>query len=233
MILFFRRVRKELLSGGKTASYLKYAIGEIVLVVLGILIALQINNWNEDKKDAQTNTLLLLQLKEENNANKLEMLEDLEYRDTIYDHLMDFSRFLGSKNMKDSVSLTQNYLSAIFRSTSYTFSQNHLVNYINSNKKRNEGITEELIVLNSFQNDLKYVSEKGLDIKFDYFYDMLASEVDFSNLKIHSYKTLESLEFKNKIIMIGSIENAISSQFSRTLQQQQLVDSLLSVYLKE
>ena len=46
----FRSVRFHFLSRGKTGKYLKYAIGEIILVVIGILIALQINNWNEDRK---------------------------------------------------------------------------------------------------------------------------------------------------------------------------------------
>lgn len=50
MIKFFRKIRQKLLSEGKTGTYLKYAIGEIVLVVFGILIALQINTWNEDRK---------------------------------------------------------------------------------------------------------------------------------------------------------------------------------------
>jgi len=50
MIKFFRKIRKNLLSEGKTGKYFKYAIGEIVLVVIGILIALQINNWNESIK---------------------------------------------------------------------------------------------------------------------------------------------------------------------------------------
>ena len=50
MIKFFRKIRQKLLSEGKTGSYLKYAIGEIVLVVIGILIALSINNWNENRK---------------------------------------------------------------------------------------------------------------------------------------------------------------------------------------
>ncbi len=50
MIKLFRRIRYDLMEKNKTAKYLKYAIGEIVLVVIGILIALQINNWNEDRK---------------------------------------------------------------------------------------------------------------------------------------------------------------------------------------
>jgi len=51
MIKFFRKIRKNLLSEGKTSKYLKYALGEIILVVIGILIALQINNWNENRKN--------------------------------------------------------------------------------------------------------------------------------------------------------------------------------------
>ena len=50
MIKFFRNIRKTLLTEGKTLNYLKYAIGEIILVVIGILIALQINNWNDNRK---------------------------------------------------------------------------------------------------------------------------------------------------------------------------------------
>jgi len=50
MIKFFRRIRYNLMEKNKTGKYLKYAIGEIVLVVIGILIALQINNWNEERK---------------------------------------------------------------------------------------------------------------------------------------------------------------------------------------
>lgn len=50
MIKFFRKIRQNLLSEGKLGKYIKYAIGEIILVVIGILIALQINNWNENRK---------------------------------------------------------------------------------------------------------------------------------------------------------------------------------------
>lgn len=50
MINFFKQIRKQVLGQGKIGNYFKYAVGEIILVVIGILIALQINNWNERNK---------------------------------------------------------------------------------------------------------------------------------------------------------------------------------------
>jgi Family of unknown function (DUF6090) len=59
MIKFFRKIRKNKIKENRTSKYLLYAIGEIVLVVIGILIALQINNWNENKKNLkQANSYL-------------------------------------------------------------------------------------------------------------------------------------------------------------------------------
>lgn len=59
MLPFFRRIRKELADDNQALKYSRYAIGEIVLVVIGILIALQINNWNEERKDRKLELQLL------------------------------------------------------------------------------------------------------------------------------------------------------------------------------
>lgn len=50
MVQFFRKIRQRLLNKNRVSKYLLYAVGEILLVVLGILIALQVNAWNEDRK---------------------------------------------------------------------------------------------------------------------------------------------------------------------------------------
>lgn len=63
MIHFFRRIREQLISQNKVTKYLLYAMGEIVLVVIGILIALQINNWNEERKNREKEKYYLNSIK--------------------------------------------------------------------------------------------------------------------------------------------------------------------------
>jgi len=65
MIKFFRHIRKSLIQENKMGKYFKYAIGEILLVVIGILIALQINNWNEYRKDRIAEQIYLKRLLKE------------------------------------------------------------------------------------------------------------------------------------------------------------------------
>ncbi|KAA2217217.1 MULTISPECIES: DUF6090 family protein [Maribacter] len=65
MIKFFRKIRQKLLSENKFSKYLIYAVGEIVLVVIGILIALQINNWNEIRKNTERENKYLSNLNKE------------------------------------------------------------------------------------------------------------------------------------------------------------------------
>ena len=72
MIKFFRRIRQKLLTENKFSKYLVYAIGEIILVVIGILIALQINNWNESQKEEKKQIYYLNSLKSDLEANRAE-----------------------------------------------------------------------------------------------------------------------------------------------------------------
>ncbi|NKI30948.1 DUF6090 family protein [Croceivirga thetidis] len=87
MIKFFRHIRQKLLSENKFSKYLLYAIGEIILVVIGILIALQINNWNENRIAQQKEQELLLQLHSEFKSN----LEQLEQKISLRNSMINAS----------------------------------------------------------------------------------------------------------------------------------------------
>jgi hypothetical protein len=75
MIKFFRKIRQKMLTENKFSKYLLYAIGEIFLVVIGILIALQINNLNEEKKNREFEKETLTQIQENINNDKLALTQ--------------------------------------------------------------------------------------------------------------------------------------------------------------
>lgn len=89
MINFFRKIRQKLLSDGKTGKYLQYAVGEIVLVVFGILIALAINNWNQKRVEVKKELIalnnLILDLEEQYELIEIYVEEENEfYESGIY-----------------------------------------------------------------------------------------------------------------------------------------------------
>jgi len=98
MIPFFRRLRKQLADDNRPLKYLRYAIGEIVLVVIGILIALSINNWNEERKEHLREIKLLSEVKSNLKANISNLESDIKQQirgawciDYVMDH-MDHKR---------------------------------------------------------------------------------------------------------------------------------------------
>ncbi|MFT7158339.1 MAG: hypothetical protein ACI8Q1_003370 [Parvicella sp.] len=90
MITFFRKIRQRLLNKGKTAKYLTYALGEVALVMIGILLALQINNWNSDRIDSKKETRYLHSL-----------IRDLESQILQIDYKVE-RELLGRKHMEHS-----------------------------------------------------------------------------------------------------------------------------------
>ena len=86
MLPFFRKIRWRLAANNQFFKYSRYAIGEIVLVVIGILIALQVNNWNETEKSKSESNLLLIDLKQdlENDIRNFKSLK-AEYNEWLYE----------------------------------------------------------------------------------------------------------------------------------------------------
>ena len=216
----------------KTGKYIKYAIGEIILVVIGILIALSINNWNELRKNDANTVLMLNQLKEENLSNLTELLEGKTFRDSLGSRTRSFITFLKNEDSVKQINRIKYHLTFMLQSESYSFSENALVRYINSNVEENSTLTKELVELQNYQKDLTYISEKAMDERFENVFDFLIKDVDYSTLEIQSLETIKSFEFRNKLNLTFVIENTVSEQFNRTLRQEQKVDSILRAYLK-
>ncbi len=86
MLKFFRKIRQNLLSEGKTRKYVTYAIGEIILVVIGILIALQINNMNQNRINEDLESLYYKRLLDDVREEKLIIDATINYSKQVYFH---------------------------------------------------------------------------------------------------------------------------------------------------
>jgi hypothetical protein len=112
MIKFFRKIRQTLITENKFSKYLLYALDEIILVVLGILIAVQINNWNNNKKNKQKELSYISSFIEDvelvNSKNTLDQIDN-----TIKGHdglLFELSSERIYSNSNKAYSLWMNYI---------------------------------------------------------------------------------------------------------------------------
>jgi hypothetical protein len=116
MLKFFRKIRQQLLSENKFSKYLLYAIGEIILVVIGILIALQLNMWSDDRKaqvqfegfTQQLNVDVDTAIKNaENTANY--SLEQSTRAQNIIDYLLDPKSAIDFESYKEAMDMVGRY----------------------------------------------------------------------------------------------------------------------------
>jgi hypothetical protein len=98
MFAFFRIIRKQLLRKGNTARYVKYAFGEIILVVLGIIIALQFNRWNIERVNSQQEIKILKELKIEYEGKLDELNQKENLRNIIIESTSKISQLIKSRD---------------------------------------------------------------------------------------------------------------------------------------
>jgi hypothetical protein len=99
VLRFFRLIRQRLITENRVSRYLLYALGEILLVVIGILIALQVNNWNEERKQRQVEKKYFFNLKNDLYTD----IERLEYMMGISQTKVEAAKKIKQNADQDSV----------------------------------------------------------------------------------------------------------------------------------
>ena len=169
MIKFFRHIRKSFLLENKTSKYFKYAVGEIILVVIGILIALQINNWNEGRKELQEERSILENLHEEFLENKkmhnVELIECNNAKQAGYTlmNLIGKSETIIFEKNADSLLYT------VLESGSFRPSENTINDLVQSGRLRLLRNKNLKVLLYNWQSVLKSLDSEfeRVEIKID------------------------------------------------------------------
>jgi hypothetical protein len=136
MIPLFRRTRKKMAEDNKPLKYARYAIGEIVLVVIGILIALQINNWNENRKAANEEVKILNALRADFKVSKERIVETIKIQSKVLNYSQILIRIHERQNKSeyqyfdthlDSLSNLIGYGTSWYRAEPVTGAYNSLI----------------------------------------------------------------------------------------------------------
>lgn len=217
MLTFLRRIRISLIESGSAQKYLLYAIGEILLVMIGILLALQVNNWNQDRLDRKREILLLSEINKEFKYNKKEI------RTTInaYNHVKRFCTYMqesfpieDNKVNRDTISRYLRVFRSLVTSDLSMGSISTLINtssfdIISNNELRSLLIQWENLVTDLFaretqainytrQNIIPYLAKRIPQPYIKGIYDervdlSFMSTIEFENLindRLHDSKTL-------------------------------------------
>jgi len=252
MIKFFRKIRQNLLMENKTGKYFKYAIGEIILVVIGILIALQINTWNEGRKNNIKEQQILSQLKDEYNANLLQLEQKITHRKRIIEAANKVLQYIDEPLNVNSDSLNSQ-LNVMIGNPTFKPIQNNLINSGNilliKNEKLNQLLTtwpsnvvavqevEKIWNTRMWESIIPLFNDFG--ILRDGFYKWWNDE---QNLKWilegtslnpfqvpKTSKALKASDILNKKELEGIISLAVSVNYAANLQSQVLRKRILEI----
>ena len=201
----FRRIRKELLSENKFSKYLIYAIGEIILVVIGILIALQVNTWSGDKKNRTREKIILNQIHNEFLSNKTQ-LDSIKISNEISvagcDAIIGLMPFKQERSTLDSI---RKYYSIIANVKTFNPSNGSIESLINSSSFdviQNDTLRNLLVTWKDVYNDYREEEQYARDFQIWEFLPYLRKNTNFIDLYHEDNITnLTSTEFQNIWLM--------------------------------
>ena len=216
MIKFFRHIRYNLMETGKTSKYFKYAIGEIILVVIGILIALQINNWNKNRIDKNEEKEVMARLHKDFKENQKTLQKFIVENKNEMKANIALINLVGAS--KEEL-LKHNLDSLFFESLSaneLAFADNTLKNIMQSdqlNLLKNEDITSLLYKWNELSEVRKIRMNKLDDWSNNQYIPYLVSKISFkemdaisnfkwtgkSKVKPDYYELFQEVAFENYI----------------------------------
>jgi hypothetical protein len=205
MIKLFRNIRKNLLNEGKTTKYFKYAIGEIILVVIGILIALSINNWNELRKERFKEQKILVELQSQFKDNLIQLEDKIRQRKLIIKNSKRALELMDSETVVSMDTLTA-ILSSLILSPTFDPIDNEIMTAANLQLIENDSLRRYLTTFTSGIIDFKDQESEWVDIYRNITMEHLIDLGISRNINVSFFLNPENLAYLNDKSMIEEIQ---------------------------
>jgi hypothetical protein len=228
MIQFFRKIRRRLLTenrpavtqqrAGKVSKYLLYALGEIALVMIGILLALQVNNWNESQKDFRQEQILIKQLTEEYESSIIQLENKISQRDRLMLQSKELLELAASQTQITSDSLSKKF-ATFLQDPTFDPIENDLFSSGKIRLIKNDSLK---VLLSHWSSDLKSYKETET-LQHDHMVsDIIPFMKRVGTMQNSTYEFWERAELQTGLFEQGknvSISNAGKSMTSLNVQE--------------
>lgn len=252
MLKFFRKIRKGFIEEKKFSNYLLYAIGEIVLVVIGILIALAINNANETQVKREKEQVYLKGLQAEFETSRLKLKELIAYNKQSYEDSKKIVAYMVNNNTQpDEMELSNLLYNAFAFDISFHPNSSLLNEMVNSGSLKDISNPQLRILLTNWLSNLEDIKEqenmlnhernnvinmfrsKENSIKTIYDQTGVSSELNLpvGTEPISNLSLLQSTEFENNMLMF--ILTSITTETLHYAPLMQNMDTILQVITSE
>ena len=252
MVRFFRTLRRKLIDEQKTRHYIYYALGEIILVMVGILLALQVNNWNEQRKVIATEKVILKSAIESMRQDSLLLvtaLDELNKIDQLHEQVfMHANGQLAAEDIGNLMYLRRSLLYNPITKNNHPDLANELIRQdmkqeIRSYYKMMDDVMYVVSNFNSFMEENvrpKFIEARVNKFGFQF---LQTDEIPNNNNRFLSGKTtinrnalidyLENEDFQNLLVEVGT-KYTVSENSLQSLQDEnaELIAKLLG-YSKE
>lgn len=242
MLKVFRRIRKKSIADKKISNYLLYAIGEIILVVIGILIALAIDNANEQSIKREKEQIYLIGLRDEFETSQTKLKELITFNKQSYEDSKKILVYMvDQENLPDEQELANLLYNALAFDISFNPNNSLLMEMINSGSLKDIGNPRLRILLTNWISNIEDIAKQEMMLanERDKILDMFRSEensiktlydltgvsseleIPLSSDRTSNRNLLKSKEFENNMLMF-----ILTSIKTETLHYNPLMQSI-------
>lgn len=231
MITFFRKIRKNLLAENKFSKYLIYAIGEITLLVIGILIALQVNNWNEHRKNINAEKQYYKNIKRQLSDDLVNIKSNIKFNQFYYKKYQYAIQQISENNRSNIDSLGMVAIN-LMEYSDFHIESNIYQTLVSSGEIKllnNQNIIEGLQRLEETYIYINRIENSHFDI-IKVIYPELQKIIRFKPFKIEKADKLFEFEFQNHFVVVSEIMTEKDEIYKQALSE---IDSILGMINEE
>ena len=225
----FRKIRQSLIKDGKVRNYLAYAIGEILLVMIGILLAFQVNSWNNQRLKSNAARLSYTNIKRQINDDKYLIQSNIDYNNRYLEQF-EFANEIIENNARSKIDTLGFIATKLFRYSDFNRNSNIYETLVNSGEIsliRNKEIIERLHDLEENYTYINRMEQIHFDVILSAIMPDLTTIMKYSDRTVKKPDQLFGYEIQNGFTILMMIMIEKDEIYNRAINEIDAITELI------